>query len=261
MTGEPQARDDGGKNATSVGGAHPDSLYSEFAGGLLLGVTGALPVALPAAWRAASAQAPLLGCWLALWGATALVLAPTAGALRLLRPLPGALAALVLGSGLALGPLMVFAELLKRATHHRPLGATTFAIIGAGVMMAAVAAAARLWVLSRTPGRGRRWWRAVTGGLVALSLLLAIRFAVSLFGDSALRAGLLDGTLVVLLVMAAAALRRPVAVARIARVLGPSLWVVAVIAATITLRIAPGVHSGVQSAGPVLFVFSDWLAG
>ena len=78
--------------------AHP--LYTEFATGLWLGVIAALLVALPATWRAASSEAPLVYCWVALWGGAAFVLGPTAGALRLVRPLTGALA--VLDGGQAL---------------------------------------------------------------------------------------------------------------------------------------------------------------
>jgi hypothetical protein len=237
------------------------ALREDFSWGMLLAVAGGLLVALPAAGRAASQQGSFVLCWLALWGTAVLAVAPAAGALRLLRPLSGSLVALLVAAALAASPLMFFARLLKSATHHRPLGAVTFAVVGAGLLLGSLVIAVRLLALSRAPGRAARWWRAVTICLATLSLVPALRLTFWAFAEPAMQVGLLDAALAVLLVIAAASLRLPQPMVRAAVVLGPTLWLVAVVTAVVILRAAPAVHATLQSTGPVLLGFGDWLAG
>ena len=178
MASEARARSDG------VDGAGPEATlgaprYSDFAAGGLLAVAGALLVSLPAALRADSA---VFGCWIALWGSTAMVLGPTAGALRTLRPLPPAAWAIPLGALLAAGPLMVFGELLERVTHHRPLGAVTFTLVGVGVLLAAIAVAARLLARARASDSGSRRWRGVVAVAVLVGALSIAAVGVSAIG-------------------------------------------------------------------------------
>jgi hypothetical protein len=161
----------------------------------------------------------------------------------------------------ATGPLMVFAELLKRTTHHRPLGAATFAIVGAGVLCAAVAMAARLVALWRKPGRAQRWWRAAGIAVVGGSALLVAALVLPALRDAALRSGLLDTLLAVALLVLAVRLRDPAGLGRRVRLLAPVSWIIVVGAGAITLHAVPAVHASVQSAGPVLLEVLTWLAG
>jgi hypothetical protein len=187
--------------------------------------------------------------------------APAAGALRLLRPLPGSLAALLVAVALAAAPLMFFARVLKSATHHRPLGAVTFAVVGAGLLLGLLVIAMRLLALSRARDRAARWWRAATICLATLSLVPALRLTLWALAEPAVQAGLLDATLAVVLLIAAAAVRVPQPMVRAVVVLGPALWLLAVVAAVVILRVAPAVHASLQSTGPVLLGFGGWLAG
>jgi hypothetical protein len=93
--------------------------------------------ALPAALRVEASS--FLSAWLVAWGWSVALGAPLAGALGAQLPLTRAAAVLPVGFGLAALPLAIFAELLHRFTHHRPLGAVTFvlfALCGVGLALA-----------------------------------------------------------------------------------------------------------------------------
>jgi hypothetical protein len=219
--------------------------------GLLLGSVAALVVALPAAWRA---EAALLPTWLALWGATALVLGPVTGALRLLGGVPRGLRVLASGLGLAVPVLVLFAGALQRGTHHRPLGAVTFSLIGLCLVAGAVAVMARVEPLRRSEPRRRR---LVAVGLADLSVLFVAALAALALRHPALRAGVLDAVLACGAVALGGRLRWPAGSDRVVRVLGPTLWAVVVASAALASHAVPAP----QSAGPVLFGVGAWLAG
>ena len=226
---------------------------------LLLAASGSLLVALPAALRATNDGASLLACWVALWGATALLVGPTAAALLRARPRLGGLATLLVGVLMAAGPMIVFARLLKRATHHRPLGAVTFALVAVVVILGAVAVAARLMSLARSAARARRVWRTVVIALTTCSLLCTAALTAGALGDASVRAGLLDGALAAALIIAAAWIRPVPALRRAPRLVSPAVWLLVVVTGWATLRAAPVVAERVQSAAPVLMALSGWL--
>ena len=228
---------------------------------MLLAGSGSLLVVLPAALRSASAEAPLWGCWMALWGAAALVAAPAAAALQLVKPSRGALASLLLGALLAAGPLTVFAQLIKRFTHHRPLGAVTFVLGALVVVLGGMAVAARLWSLAHAPGRWQRLWQAVTLGAVTLPGLWVALTVARTLSEPVVRSGLLDATLALALI-ALAALARPAALLRrVPAAAAIGLWIAAAGAAALVPRLSPAVGASVHHAGPVFMALGGWLGG
>jgi hypothetical protein len=216
----------------------------DFRYGLLIGAAAA---AVPAAWRATGVLS-----WLALWGATALIVGPVAGALRSLRPVPQALR--VLGTGLALAApaLMLFGEVLQRTTHHRPLGAVTFALGGLGLVAGAVAVASRLHELRASASRLARY---AAIGLTDAGVLVAAVLVALAARHPALRSGLLDAALACGAVALGARLPRLPLGDRAVAILGPTLWALVVVAGVVVLRLVPDV----QCAGPVLIGFAVWL--
>ncbi|HEV8244838.1 MAG TPA: hypothetical protein VGP93_03685, partial [Polyangiaceae bacterium] len=108
-----------------------------FRAGLFLGSCAALLATAPAAYRVAQNGASGAAAWLLLAGGSALLLGPIVAFCRAARPLSDALQAALLGAALCAVPLSRFAELLEHGTHHRPLGAVTFAIVSSLLLMTA----------------------------------------------------------------------------------------------------------------------------
>jgi hypothetical protein len=123
------------------------------------------------------------GSWIATWlvsaASAAFLLGPASlglGTGRLQNQvhqgsvLDGRVTWLVLGLLLSLAPLMVVGGLLKSATHHRPLGAATFAFVACAAVVAIVVFIWRLGTVveGATETRGR-WIRSVVGGAALLS--------------------------------------------------------------------------------------------
>lgn len=222
-------------------------------GGYALAVAtlGSAVIVIPAALRAATGGAGLAMAWLALWGSAALMIAPVAGACRVARPLSPFAFSLPLGLALALGPLMVFARVLKTATHHRPLGAATFALVAAILVLGATAFSARVIAWSR--GRGGALSK-LPHGLAALGLALGAVLLLPAL-SSALRSSLFDGVLGVAVVAAAAWAPEKSALGRV----GLVLWLV-VVAAGLGLGLsAPTTRAALAEHAPVLLGLSGWL--
>jgi hypothetical protein len=218
----------------SVGATSPPA----FAAGLLLGVMAAALVAIPATLRFPSNAAL---AWLGLWGAAALVIGPVAGAARIARgsqAVPPAAFSIVLGLLIALGPVALLARVLKVATHHRPLGAVTFALLAATVLAGSLFIATRL--LSEVRAQPRGATRYLVLGLAATGLALFLAFLAKGLGAAAgaagLRGSVLDGVLLLAGVALAAILPLPTGVSRLARAAGPAAWLLAAACAIFVLR-------------------------
>lgn len=225
--------------------------------------------------------------WVAAWGPATLGVGLVAAALRTLddraglpptstNPTPGtgpqrrgaggprATSARALGFALvvAFGPLALFGEVLARATHHRPLGAATFAVLGLAALVLAVAYAARLVAAAQAPGAWgvvARW--ALRVGLAAgvlLGLFVILRGLVEA-GAGPLRTGLVDGALLVLATLVAARLpgwkwsNHPR--------LGWGLWAAVVVASSSLLAALPAVRAVLAREAPVLLPLGGWLGG
>lgn len=183
--------------------------------GLLFGTLGSVLIVVPAALRT---SASFVLAWAILAGSAALVLGPAAAALRVARPFPRGAWAVPLGFLLALPALVLFARILKVGTHHRPLGGVTFAIVAAGVILAAIAFAARALSWEKPLLRKLVLGTAGLFGLLSVVLLLPALAAP-------VRGHVLDGVLGFGLVALVAFVKLPEE--KIPNWLGPLVWVAA----------------------------------
>jgi hypothetical protein len=159
---------------------------------------------------------------------------------------------LALGTGLASGPWMVFAGMLKRATHHRPLGAVTFAVLGTAILIGALLVSARVLAMTRGSGRTRRIGRGLTLALAAVAGLFVLRLVGGALLDGGLRSGLLDGGLAALAAVGAALAPLRGRVGRV-RLAGPVGWLLIVGVALLVLHLVDGLPAILDSAAPVLY--------
>jgi len=148
------------------------------------------------------------------------------GATRSNGPASHALAVLTLGIGLSLVPCAALAYWVEVATHHRPLGAVSFAV-GAAIAVLACVLVAR-WLLAWCPEQAR-WGRLARRsawllvGLAALQLIVVAAGGVQhgLF-RAATDVGL--GALLAFLVVGLPAPHRALRSARWALPLAVTLW-------------------------------------
>jgi len=200
--------------------------------------------------------------WIAAWGPLALVVGLCAASLRLVEIRSRAVTTLGITAIVAFGPLALFGELLKRATHHRPLGAVTFAVLGAAVLVLAMVI---IYRLVQAAGE-QAWW-----GVLARAALYAIGVGGALLGgalvvlassgDSAgpLRSGLLDtGLTVVAIAVATWAppwwwARRPA--------LSIGFWGSALVASALVLAVVPASRQALSRTVPALLPLAGWLGG
>jgi len=239
----------------------PASSYARVAEGLLLGVAASVLVALPAAIRAGMhGHAGLMVAWLAAIAPAAMLLGPSVALARAARPWrPAALAALV-GVGLASGPVMVLGRMLKASTHHRPLGAVTFAVVAAAVFLGAMVVAARLLaIVGSLEGDRARTGRIGVMALAALSPVVGVLLLRAAWSDplaGALGYGLLDALLAVALAIVAGWVRIPPQVGTASRRLGPTLWVLVVVVG-LWLADRSGILDALRAESPIL----GWVLG
>lgn len=129
------------------------SLVAEEARSLMYGLAAGALAGVPAAWRVLGGEGDL---WVLL-GALALPMAITAPVVLALRrarlprvtppgapPHPGPLRTLAVTVALSIAPLAWLGVWLEQSTHHRPLGAVTFACAALCVFLGAAIVARRL---------------------------------------------------------------------------------------------------------------------
>jgi hypothetical protein len=219
--------------------------------GFLFGVLAAALAAIPAALRTESA----LVVWAALVGSTAALLGPLLAGLRLLRPMRVGLLAILLGIGLAAWPTALLLSLLKSSTHHRPLGAVTFAFAAGVVLLATCAAALRLltWF---PPGGASRTTRPASVGLLVCALGGPLLLLLRLGASAQARAPLFDACLALGLAAALLLVPWPTRFARWAERGGPAVWGVVVLLGLLAARAA---GDTAFQASPVLLGAFAWL--
>jgi hypothetical protein len=196
-----------------------------------------------------SATASIAG-QVALGGAASSTLGLTALAFAPVRPRQhesrAGLAALSLGLGWALVPWALLAHWLRVATHHRPLGAVTFALAASAIALVSVLAARRLVALGHEGQRGRaalRLGRALA--LVGAAALFALVLR-AVAGHEQVRSGLVDVGLALAAlsgVAACSAARWPERAPRWAPLVCVGVW-----ATTLLLLAQPDVRATVKSA-------------
>ncbi len=200
--------------------------------------------------------------WLAAWGPAAAVVGVCAGSLRLVGTRSQAVTTLGAAAIVLLGPLAAFGELLKRVTHHRPLGAVTFAVLAALALVLAIVVSHRL---VQTAGREGKWRGVARTALltgVALGLLFSgALLLLGLLDDSAtaLRAGVLDAVCIALAIAVASGARpwrwaqRPA--------LSIALWGSAIIISAAVLALVPASRTALTQALPAPLPLAGWLGG
>jgi hypothetical protein len=219
--------------------------------GFLFAVGAALLAAVPATLRHERA----LLVWLALSGSTAVVIGPLLASLRQLRPVRRGLLAIAFGIGLAAWPTAFLLSLLKSTTHHRPLGAVTFAFAAGFVLLATSALALRLltWLRVRTAS-GREW--LAHAGLTLCALLGPLVLLLRLGGSPHTRAQLFDVSLALGLAASSLIVPWPASVLRWAERTGPMVWVLTV---AVGLLAARADHERAFDASPALLAPFAWL--
>lgn len=219
--------------------------------GLLFGVLSALLAALPAALRSDQG----LVVWAALAGASAVLLGPLLAALAQLRPLQTGLLAVALGLGLAAWPTALLLSALKSNTHHRPLGAVTFAFAAAVLALGASVAALRLltWFQRGRPSGFERGARTVLALLAAAGpLVLVLRLGAS----AQTRAPLFDASLALGLAALTQLIPWPATFLRWAERLGLPVWAGVV---AVGLLSAHAASESAFAASPALLSPVAWL--
>jgi hypothetical protein len=221
--------------------------------GFALGTLAAAVAAIPAALRAGFSPA----VWITLAGATALLLGPALAGLARARPVTGALFAALTAIGLCAIPLAFLATVLKTTTHHRPLGAVTFAVAAALLIFGAMLATLRLvaWTRARPNGPSARLW------LRAAVALAAIAGSAFLFGSVLSAASARSSALDVVLALGSALLLGiapwPRALRKVASRAGLPIWVTLVgLGVSIGLS---GASSAARLASPALFAPIGWF--
>ena len=228
--------------------------------GFLAGLLAAALAALPAAFRFESGL--VWQAFVVCTAGCALVMAPLAAALASSNATSRFRASLSVGLLLAAVPLLPFAAVLKTATHHRPLGGVTFAVL-AGLLVVCLSlfsgqlvtwAGAQRPVLRRVARGALVLCAALGTAAILLGLLQGLK------GGSAYRTGFFDALRVLGLATLAARVRLPVGLLRRVRGLGLAAWI-AVVTVGVCLGRAPAMQAELAAHCPVLHWPLVWLGG
>jgi len=169
--------------------------------------------------------------------------------------------ALTVGVLLAALPLLPFATVLKTATHHRPLGGVTFAVLAGLVIVGLSLFCARLVTWASEPYPLRLFARFALLSLAALGTTAVLLGLVqALKAGGAYRTGFFDALRVLGLATLAARVPLPDALLRRVRGLGLAAWI-AVVTVGVCLGRAPAMQAELALRCPVLHWPLLWLGG
>jgi hypothetical protein len=219
------------------------------------GTLAALVSAVPAAPRVAAEGAHVALAFLSLAGGTALVLGPALVAAGAVRTDTSGFRAVFLGLALAALPLSLFGEVLEQSTHHRPLGAATFAVLGLALVLGFVGAVFRLFKVVERRSLAVR--RASFALLVGLGLAGVTVVLVRALGAPGLVPHVLDGLRALATATLCHLLLRFPRVASIARRVGVPLCVFVVVAGVVASRGTTG--AAIRATAPVLGGPGAWF--
>jgi hypothetical protein len=217
--------------------------------GLFLGVLSASVAALPAALRTDSSFL----VWLSLAGATASVLGPLLAARSTLRPAEPGLLAFAIGIGLAAGPVALLLSMLKSNTHHRPLGAVTFAF--AAAIVTAVTCIGTLRLQSGFQPESK-FASPARFGLIVFALLGPLLLIVRLAGEAQARSSLFDAGLALGVAAVALLVPWPARLMTLAQRVGPLVWAAVVGIGFLSARAS---REAALEASPALLAPFTWL--
>lgn len=209
--------------------------------GLLFGLPGGVLLALPVALRANGDWRQTVLVWVAALGLYGMLLGVLAAALRMARPLPRHFPALLLGLGFAFGPLAQFGTLLVKQTHHRPLGAATYAVTALAVIAIGWAVASRVLVSVQSAYKNRRrfgWCLVAGAGISSLAFgVIPVSGFFRRFGQDLLLSSLVvDGLLGLALAMLGGFAQFPAKLEATARTLGPIALGVCILAFAVAMQ-------------------------
>jgi hypothetical protein len=203
----------------------------------------------------AAEQAHVALAFLALAGGTALVLGPGLVAARAVRTDTSGFRAVLLGLALAALPLSLLADVLKQSTHHRPLGAATFAVLALAIVLGFVAVT---WRLSNVLASRSLGVRRASFAFVAALALGSVAFVLTrTLAAPALVPHVLDGLRALATATLCHLLLRLPRVSSIARRVGAPLWALVVVAGLIAGRGATA--AAVRTTAPVLGGPEAWF--
>ena len=214
---------------------------------------------LPAAWRA-SGQASWVLVWVGAWGLAAWLVGVLAYSWRTLLRSGRSPRALLVAVGISTPLIILFAGLLHRVTHHRPLGAATFSVLAGLIFLLTLALVARLLQFSQAGGRAAQAARLALRlalGVGCLGTLAAVGAALQL--PSPLAHGLLDGLLLALAIVAAAAL--PPAKWSNQQSLSLVVWGGLGVSSAGVLWLCPSCLAALRHSAPVVASLGGWLGG
>lgn len=232
------------------GGGSPSEGHAKAALGI--GALSSMVAVLPALPRVDGSVA---GVWIGLAGGSALFLGPVLALLRGALEPPSRSFGPLVGVALSAAPLSLFGTMLKATTHHRPLGAATFAVLALPLVAFFVLVAVRFVSFADTrPPAARKSLHALAVGTALGSLVAAL--AATLGSDGA-RPHLVDAlSLVVAGGLGLGTLRVRAVVAAVRR-LGGALWIALVLLGLFAAR-GPTFASMKKSA-PVVAGPRAWL--
>lgn len=198
---------------------------------------------------------------IAAWGSAASLAVPAAGFLRLCRPFPAQWRPLALGLVLALPILATLGEVLKRTTHHRPLGAATFTLLGVLLVFLSLMLG---WGLVERARQGGRLARGALVASVVCAVLLTGRVLFAALGEPARSVviwGVADTALVMGVLLLARVAPMPARLSRYASWMTLVGYAAVVAAAVVVLRAMPELRGDLAVRAPVLVGLGAWLSG
>lgn len=157
--------------------------------------------------------------------------------------------AVVVGLALVTPVLAGLLGALKSSTHHRPLGAVTFAIMAAFAVVGASSFA--LWLFNWAGDEARPLARALRRLVLALAVAGPVLLLLRAASSAALRDGVFDVSLALGSAFALRLIPWPEVVERSARAAGLALW-----CAAVALALAVGVSAGVEPASEASFALA-----
>lgn len=165
--------------------------------------------------------------WIGLAGGSALFLGPVLALARGALDPPSRLLGPLVGVALSAAPLSVFAAVLKATTHHRPLGAATFAVLALPLVGFFILVAMRFVSFADTrPPAVRRSLHAVAVSAAVGSLAAVL--AATLGSDGA-RPHLVDALSLAVAAGLGLVTLGVRAVVSVVRRFGPALWIALVL--------------------------------